>query len=191
MRFQPRSAKIRRVSAGIARELGELRLRPLEHGYAAREIERLLTVQPGDTGMCVVGGPKAELGFVLLVVLVDLVDLEHGDRTSRLVDEPDALARRSRIHGQADGKRPGQTTREMHPFDHELVVGPTHEPFERRERAGRDHVEVGKLARCELDLLEPVEIVGTIAGPVDQRAAMRGDQPIRRRDAHGPTSVAP
>ena len=50
---------------GVARQLGELRLRALEHRHAAGQVERLLAVQAGDARVCLVGRPEAELGLAL------------------------------------------------------------------------------------------------------------------------------
>ena len=87
----------------IARELGELGPRPLEHGDAPGEVERLLRVEPRDAGMRVVGRAEAVLGLALLVVLEGLLDLEHGDRAAGLVGERDAIAARGGVDGEADG----------------------------------------------------------------------------------------
>src|SRR5436309_12470240 len=54
---------------------------------AAAEVERLLGVEPGDPGMLVVGRAEAALRLALLVVLVDLIDLEHRERTAARSEE--------------------------------------------------------------------------------------------------------
>ena len=104
-----------------------------------------------------------------------------------LVGERDAVAGRRGVDGEADGKRPRQAAREVHLLDDALVVGLAHEALERRERARGDHVEVGELPRGERDDLERVEIVGRVAGAVDERAAVRRDQTIGRDGRHAVT----
>ena len=165
-RRQPRSANSARVSA-IHRELGEGRLGPVEDRDAPGEVERMLRVEPRDAGVGVVGRAEAVLGLALLVVLVDLLDLEHGQRAALLVGEDDAVTLRSLVDRQADRQRPGQAAGEPHLLDDALVVLLVHEPLERRERAGGKHVEVGNLAGRERDDLETREIVRALAGAVD------------------------
>ncbi len=75
----------------------------------------------------------------------------------------------------------------MHLLDDAVVVGLAHEALERRERAGREHVEIGELARRERHDLERVEIVGCVAGAIDERAAVRRDQTIGRDGRHAVT----
>ena len=75
----------------------------------------------------------------------------------------------------------------MHLLDDAVVVGLAHEALERRERAGREHVEIGELARRKGHDLERVEILGCVAGAIDERAAVRRDQTIRRLDRHAVT----
>ena len=91
---------------GVASQLGELRLRPLEDRYAARQVLRLLSIQARDAGMSVVRRSEAELGLALLLVLVCLLDLEDRHGAPALVGEDDALAHRSGIDCEADGERP-------------------------------------------------------------------------------------
>ena len=139
-------------SAGVGRvhrDLRERRLRPLEDRHAACEVERLLLVQPRHAGVVVLDRAEAALGLALLVVLVGLVDLEHGQRLAGLVGEHDLIPVRGAIDGEADRERPGQAARQPHLLDHALVVVLVHEALERRERAARDHVQVGELARGE------------------------------------------
>ena len=186
-RFQPRSAKIRRVSAGSRASSGNSGCGALEHGHAPREVQRLLRVQASDAGMRVVGRAEALLRLALLVVLEGLLDLEHGDGPAGLVREGDAVSRRRRVDGEADGKRPRKPAREVHLLDDALVVRLAHEALERRERARGDHVEVGELPRGERDDLERVEVGRRVAGAVDERPAVRRDQAIRRCDRHAVT----
>ena len=173
----------------ILRKLREGRDGPLEHGDLAGEVEGLLRVQTGDTGVGLVGRAEAELGLTRLVVLESLLHVEHRDGLARLVAECDPVAGRRRVDGEAHGKSPWQPAREMHVRDDALVVGLAHEPLERRERARGDHVEVGELAGSERDDLERVEIGGRGSRPVDERAAVRRDDPIRRRRGHAATSA--
>ena len=90
-RFQPRSAKILRVSAGSRASSGNSAVSPLEYRDATGEVERLLRVQARDARVRVVGRAEAVLGLALLVVLVGLLDLENGDGVTRLVGERDAV----------------------------------------------------------------------------------------------------
>ena len=73
--------------------------------------------------------------------------------------------------------------------DDALVVVPGHEALERRERARGEHVEVGELARGQLELLELLDPVGARAGAVDQLAAVGLDQRRGLGDAHAVTSA--
>ena len=175
-RFQPRSAKSARVSAGILVQLRELGLEPLEDGDRAGEVRVLLRVEPRDAGMLAVRRPEALLRLALLVVGVDLLDVEHGEPSAALVGERHPVALRRLGDGQADGQRPAQAVRELHRLDDALVVLAAHEAGERGERAGGEHVEVGELARRERDDLERVDVVGARARPLDEHAAVR---PIR------------
>ena len=96
---------------GIARELGELRCRPLEHGHAAGEVERLLREEPRDARVRLVGRAEAVLGLVLAVVRVGLLDLEDGQSAAALVGERDAVSARRGVDGEAHGQRPRKATR--------------------------------------------------------------------------------
>ena len=186
-RFQPRSAKIRRVSAGSRASSGNSAGGALEHGHAPCEVQRLLRVQPRDAGMRVVGRAEAVLRLALLVVLERLLDLEHGDRRAGLVGERDTIARRRRVDCEADGKRPRKAVREVHLVDDALVVRLAHEALERRERARGDHVQVGELPRGERDDLERVEVGRRVARAVDESAAVRRDQAVGRDGGHAVT----
>jgi len=117
---------------GVERELGELGTGALEHRDSTRQVQRLLRVEPGDAGMGVLRRAEALLGLAPAVVLVRLLDVEHRERAARLVDEPDPVAPRRRVHGQADRQRPRQAGREPHLLDHALVVVAGHEALERR-----------------------------------------------------------
>ena len=90
---------------------------------------------------------------------------------------------------QAHRQRPGKAVQEVHLLDDALVVAPSHEAFERRERARRDHVEVGELPRGERDGFEGVEVVRSLVRSVDKRPAVRADQPLRGGDRHAVTSA--
>ncbi len=140
--------------------------------------------------MGVVGRAEAVLCLALLVVLVGLLDLEHGDRAAGLVGERDAISGRGGVHRKADGKRPRQTAREVHLLDDPLVVGLAHEALERRERARRDHVQVGELTRGERDDLERADVLGRVAGAVDQRPTVRSDEAVGRDGRHAVTFAA-
>ena len=168
----------------VLRQLGERRLGPLEHRDASREVERLLLVQPRDTGMRIVGRAECLLRLPLSVVLVRLADVEHGDELAALVGERDTVARRRRLDGQADGQRPRQAVREPHRVEHGLVVLVAHEALERRQRTAGDHVQVGELARGQRHDLERLDVVGPFTRPVDERAAVRRDQLGLGGDAH-------
>src|SRR5439155_18792374 len=69
----------------VERELGMGRRGPLEDGYAAREVERVLRVQPRDARMVGVGRPEAAFGLALPVVGVDVLDLQYGEEPPVLV----------------------------------------------------------------------------------------------------------
>ena len=188
-RLQPALGDRRPGVGGVERELGERRRRPLEHRHATGEIQRLLRVQPRDARVGIVLRAEAVLGLVLLVVLEDLVDLEHRDGLAGLVEQRDAVAARRRVHGEAHGKSPRQPAREVHLPDDEVVVGAPHEALERGERAGGEHVQVRELPRRQLDGLERVEVTRPLSGPVDEGAAVRRDQAVGRRNRHARTSA--
>jgi hypothetical protein len=137
--------------------------------------------------MCIVRSPEAVLGLAFLVVLEGLLDLEHRERDPGLVGQRDAVAGRSRIDSETDGKRPRQAAREVHLGDDALVVGLAHEALERRERARRDHVEIGELAGGQRHDLERLEIGRCIAGAIDERAAMWSNEAVGRDRCHAVT----
>ena len=68
------------------------------------------------------------------------------EELAALVRERDSVAPRFRIHCEADGQRPREAAREVQVLDDAEVILASHESFERRQRAARDHVEVGELA---------------------------------------------
>ena len=188
-RFQPRSAKSARVSAGSLWSSREVGLGPLEDGHRPGEVRGLLRVELRDAGMLAVGRAEALLRLALLVVGEDLLDLEHRERAAALVRERDAVARRRLGHGEADGQRPGQPVGEPHRLDDALVVRLAHEAGQRRERARGEHVQVGQLARGQRDDLERVEVVGALArARSTSDAAVRADQLVGRDGAHARTS---
>ncbi len=184
--FGERGARI----GGVECQLREGRLRPLEHRHAPGQVLRLLRVQPCHAGMRLVGGAEAVLGLAVLVVVVDLGHLEHGELAAALVGERDATAGRRLVHRQADRQRPGQTACEPHLLDHALVVLAAHEALERRESARGEHVQIGYLARGQGEDLERVEVVRPLARAIDERPAVRLDQRLCRDDrAHARTSA--
>src|SRR5205807_6883990 len=74
-------------------------------------------------------------------------------------------------------------------LDDAEVILAAHEALERRERAARDHVEVGDLAGRQRHDLVRLDAVGTLARPVDEPAAVRLDELLARRDRrHAATS---
>ena len=173
----------------VERELGVRRLRPLEDRHAAGEVERVLRVEPRHAGMRLVRRPEAALRLTLAVVGEDVLDVECGEEAAALVRECDPLAGRRPLDREADGERPRRAVREAHVLDDALVVGAAEEAFERRERADREHVEVGELSRGQRDALEALDAVRRIPGPVDEPAAVRPDQPcLRGNDAHARTA---
>ena len=127
--------------------------------------------------MRLLGRAEAELGLVLGVVAVDLGDVERREQRAVLGRERHALALRGLRHGERDGQRPDGAVGELHLLDRALVVGLAHEPAQRGEGAARDHVEIGDLARAERDRLELVDALGALADALDERAAVRCDQP--------------
>ena len=163
---------------GVESQLRKRRGHPVEDRDPSGQVERVLLVQPGDAGVLAVGGPEAALGLPLLVIGVGVLDVEDGEQPAVLVGERDAVCLRSRLDGEADGERPRQAVREPHLLDHALVVVRAHEALERRERTAGEHVEVGDLARRQGDRLEPLDAVGALAQPVDERASVRMDQPV-------------
>ena len=180
-RFQPRSAKSARVSRGSLCSSGNAGSCALEHGHRAGDVVVRLAVEPRHAGMSVVGRAEAPLRLALLVVAVDLLDLEDGERPAALVGERDPVSARLVLDGEADGQRPRKAAREAHVLDDALVVGRRHEARERRERARGEHVQVGQLARRERDGLERLDVVRPLARALDELAAVRLDQLIGGR----------
>ena len=182
----PFPAALGEGSAGVGRverELGERRLRPLEDGYLAGQVERLLRVEPCNARMGLVGGAKRVPGLALLVVLVGLVHLEGGERLARLVGERGLVALGLVVDGETDRQRPWNPLREAHVLEHALVIVSAHEALERRERPGGEHVQIGQLARGQRDLLQAVHVVRFRPGAVDQVSAMRPNQLRGSQDA--------
>ena len=120
-------------------------------------------------------------------VTVDFDSLEDSAVTVR---ERDAISARGRVDRETDRERPRKAAREVHLLDDALVVGLAHEALERRERARSDHVEVGELPRGEDNHLERAEILGCVARPVDERAAVWRDQTVGRDRRHAVTWAA-
>ncbi len=145
MRFQPRRANSARVSCGVSCQLREGRLGALEDCHSAREVERLLLVEPRDARVGVVGRAEALLGLALLVVFEGLLDLEHSERAAFGVCEDDAVPLRGLVDGEADGQGPRQAVCQAHLVHDAHVIVTGHEPLERRERARGDHVQIREL----------------------------------------------
>ena len=173
---------------GVLVQLGEAGLEPLEDRHRAGEVRALLRVELRNAGVLAVRRSEALLRLALLVVGVDLLDVEDGQRPAVLVGERDAVALRRLGDGEADGKRPGQPAREPHGLDDAVVVLLAHEAGEGRERAGGEHVEVGQLAGGQRDDLERVDVAGALARPRYERAAVRRDELVRGDGAHARTS---
>ena len=74
----------------------------------------------------------------------------------------------------------------MHLLEHPLVVVGAHEPFERRERARSEHVQVGQLSGAEPHDVEAGDVL-RLAGAIDERAAVRGDELLCCDGAHAVT----
>ena len=136
-----------------------------------------------------VGRPERLLGFAALVVLVDVLDLEHGNRATRGIGERHLVTPWCLVDGQADRERPWQTVREPHGLEHGLVVVASHEPFERRQRATREQLQIGELARRQRQPFEPLNAVRPLARPVDELAAVRSDQACLGVDDHAATAA--
>jgi hypothetical protein len=178
--------------AGVGRilvQLGEAGLEPLEDGHGAGEVQVVLRVQLRDPGVVPVGRAEALRGLALLVVVEDLLDLEQGQRPAGLVRERDPVSLGRLGDGEADGQSPGHAVREAHRLDDALVILPAHEARERGQRAGGEHVEVGELARRERDHLERLEVVRALSRALDEDAAVRPDEVIRRDSGHARTSA--
>ena len=187
-RFQPRSAKSARVSRGSLCSSGNDGSEPLEDRHRAGDVVVRLAVEPRDARMSVVGRSEAALRLALLVVVVDLLDLEDGERPAALVGEGDPVSARLVLDGEADRERPRKAAREAHVLDHALVVGRRHEARQRRERSRGEHVQVGQLARRERDGLERLDVARPLARALDELAAVRLDQLIGGHGAHAFTS---
>ena len=181
-RLQPRSANAAPRLGRVERELGELRRRPLEHGHPAGEVHRLLLEEPRDAGMLRVGRAVGELRLALLVVVVDAprrrgrrpaCRTRRRARPGRPAAAPSTARQTGSAHGRPFASRMSSSTR--------LVVVPAHEALERRERARREHVEVGELARGQRGRPRATSrSSGAVAGAVDELAAVRLDQAFGR-----------
>ena len=84
------------------RELGERGLGAREHRDSPGEVERLLGVEARHAGVRLVSRAEGTVGLPLLVVLVDLLDLEHGERHSLAVGQDDPVSLGRLVDGQAD-----------------------------------------------------------------------------------------
>ena len=169
-------------------QLWEAGLEPLEDRDRAREIVVVLRVEPRDARVLSVRRPEATLGLALLVVGVDVLDVEDGKRAAALVSERDAVALGRLGNRQADRQGPREAAAEPHGLDDALVVLPAHEPSERGEGTGSEHVQIGQLARGERDDRERVEVVGTVARAWRERAAVGSDELVGGCRAHARTS---
>src|SRR4029079_17974430 len=98
----------------------------------AGEVARVLRVEARNSRMRVLRGAEALLGFALLVVVVELLDLEDGQRTALAVGERDAVSVGRGLDRETDRHRPGEPVREVHVLDDALVVLAAHEALERR-----------------------------------------------------------
>jgi len=174
----------------VERQLGEGGLGSLEHGHAAGEVVRVLAVEARDARVLFLGGAEAELGLAALVVVVDLLDVDHAHCAAALVGQRDAVACGRAGDCETDRQRPGQAAREVHLLEHPLVVLLGHEPFERRERARGEHVQVGQLPRAEAHAVEAGDVL-RLARAVDEPPAVRRDQVFRRDRAHSVSSEVP
>ena len=183
-RFQPRPAKGLASLGRVLRELGKRGLDTIEDRYAPGQVVVVLGVQSRDPRVVLLGRPEAALGFALLVVVVDPLDFEDGELPAGLVREGDAVARGRGGNSEADGECPRQPSGKAHLVHDALVVVVAHESRERRERSARKHVEVGDLTGGERHGLERVEVFRSLAGRVDELAAVRADQLQIGRRAH-------
>jgi hypothetical protein len=128
--------------------------------------------------------------LVTAIGLEHLLDVEHGQQAALVALESEPVARRRTVGRQGDRDGPGQAAGEVHVLDRGLVVRLVHEPGQRRQRTGRDHVEVGGLLLGQPHAGEAGGLLGEgrrlVAGDraVDQRPAVRVDQGLllaRRR----------
>ena len=187
-RFQPRSANVRRVSAGSSASSGNGGVGPLEDGDLAGQVERLLLVEPRDAR--VLG--RRSCGSTARPRAPCRRRRRPRPRARRRACRARRRARRGRRSAprRRRGRRAAPTGSpfcEAHVVDDAAVVVLAHEALERRERARGDHVQVGQLARRERDDLERVDVVRPVARAVDEVAAVRPDQLVGDRDAHAAT----
>ena len=149
----------------------------------------MLGVQSRDPRVVLLGRPEAALGFALLVVAVDPLDIEDGELAAGLVREGDAVARGRGGNSEANGERPKQSAGKAHLVHAAPVVLVAHESRERGERSARKHVEVGDLTGGERHRFERVEVfrcspVASTSSPPCGRISCRSVAVLMPEDPH-------
>ena len=124
------------------------------HGAAEHEVAG--GVDGGDAGVGLVGRAVDLLGEAGLVAPVGDLDVDDAEGEAVGIAQAGAPAGRELGgallgHGERDGHRPGQAAGEGHVLDDGVVVGLAHEAGEGAEAAVREQLEVGEVARVELD----------------------------------------
>jgi hypothetical protein len=178
-------ARLGRVSV----ELRKRRLEPLEDGHRPGDVTVVLGVEAGYAWVVSVGRPEGLLGLAVLVVLVDLLDVQDRQRATRPVGERDPVPGQNLVDRETDRKRPRQAAGQAHLLEDALVVLSTHETGQRRKRAGREHVQVGELARREAHRLERLDALRPLARALDQLPSVRPNQ--ARGGRHHQTRTSP
>jgi hypothetical protein len=104
--------------------------------------------------MADIGRPTDALSLANKFPGVCFVNCHHGDEVivgaakRELFSDFDA---RRVVHGKRDGHGEQSPVLQAHLFEDALIVGLAHETVERRERAGREKLEVTQGTRRELD----------------------------------------
>jgi hypothetical protein len=91
------------------------------------------------------GGAVDLLGLRLAIGLEHLRHVQHREQIALVALQSDPIGGDSPLDSEGDRKRPRQSAGEVHVLDRSGVVRLGHEPGQRRQRARRDHVEVGGL----------------------------------------------
>ena len=117
----------------------------------AGEAARALAPNRGDARMLVVGRQVDELGLLVHLALEDLLDRQPPERLAVRGAQLDRVAdRRLEVGGQGDRDRPDLAAREPHLLAHGAPVLGAHEAPKRREASVCEQLEVGGLARAQL-----------------------------------------
>src|SRR5207248_2848801 len=139
--------------------------REVDHADRSREAVVARLVERLHARMLPIGRAEDTVRLSLSVAPERLLDGDDRERLSalgpderNLVGAADALQVLLRER-ERDGDRPRQPAGEMHALEDRAVVLLSLEPGERRERADREHLQVGELPRVDRELGEVARLL--------------------------------